>query len=95
MHTGEGFVACDLCAKTFSNNTKLKIHMLGVHSGIKAFSCKICGSKFRSDANARRHEKTHTGEGRDQYFSKILKICKQSFFFTRLYVSSISENFLL
>ena len=35
IHTGEGFVACGQCNKVFRTNNQLKIHELGIHSGIK------------------------------------------------------------
>ena len=36
IHTGEGFVSCGQCNKVFRTNNQLKVHELGIHSGLKA-----------------------------------------------------------
>ena len=45
------------CAQIFSDNFTLKIH-----TEDRPFSCKFCGSKFKTKTRVKRHELIHTGE---------------------------------
>ena len=38
---------CEECGKGFSTNYWLKIHVDGVHKGLKPFKCTYCTDAFR------------------------------------------------
>ena len=50
-----------------------KSHEL-IHSGVKAFPCQFCESKFTTPAGKKQHEKTHIG---DKSYS--CKFCDKSY----------------
>jgi len=45
---------CSVCDRTFSGQTALKHHMFK-HTGVKPFSCHICGRGFTQKHNLHRH----------------------------------------
>ncbi|XP_053378548.1 zinc finger protein 544-like [Mercenaria mercenaria] len=46
---------CSYCTKVFPRKCDLTRHML-IHSGVKAFSCDICGRSFRLQQHLKRHK---------------------------------------
>ncbi|XP_014839681.1 PREDICTED: oocyte zinc finger protein XlCOF6-like [Poecilia mexicana] len=56
-HKEKGKV-CHICGKTFQH---IEIHMR-THTGIKPYSCSICGKCFPRPGALRRHKKSHSGE---------------------------------
>ena len=50
-----------------------KSHEL-IHSGVKAFPCQFCESKFTTPAGKKQHEKTHIGDK-----SYCCKFCDKSY----------------
>ena len=47
-HTTTEQVPCDLCPKTFSHPTQLKLHIRNVHHREKSFNCPHCTKTFLS-----------------------------------------------
>ena len=45
-----------------------------IHSGVKAFACQFCESKFIDMAGKKQHEKMHTGEK-----AYMCKFCAKSY----------------
>ena len=45
---------CKECGMGFKEICRLKIHIQGVHQGVK-FSCDICGKDFLDPKNHKRH----------------------------------------
>jgi len=45
---------CNVCGKSFSDNTRLKIHSR-IHTGEKPFLCQICNQSFSDPSAYRRH----------------------------------------
>ncbi|XP_033754738.1 endothelial zinc finger protein induced by tumor necrosis factor alpha-like [Pecten maximus] len=61
IHSGDGFVQCDMCEQIFRDSNKLKCHREEVHFGIR-YDCPSCRSSFSRKSLLRKHMKTHTGE---------------------------------
>ncbi|XP_059203641.1 protein odd-skipped-related 2-like isoform X2 [Centropristis striata] len=53
--------SCDLCGKSFANQSALRIHYL-VHTGEKPHRCSLCGKGFTQKGNLKCHLRIHTGE---------------------------------
>ena len=53
---------CKTCGKMFKHEKNYKSH-LGVHDGVKRFTCSRCGQKFVHDSELLRHRKHCTGTG--------------------------------
>lgn len=54
-------LTCNICHKVLSHLTGLRVHKLG-HSGIKAFECKVCDSRFITKQRLEEHMMVHTKE---------------------------------
>ncbi|ODQ47695.1 hypothetical protein PICMEDRAFT_22354, partial [Pichia membranifaciens NRRL Y-2026] len=50
---------CDLCGKTFNNNSKLKSHTL-THTDERSYACDApgCDKAFARRSDLRRHQRT-------------------------------------
>lgn len=48
---------CELCAKSYRHEKKLKRHVKSVHSGSLEFQCLSCGRIFSSDSKLLQHSK--------------------------------------
>ena len=42
VQKGKKVFKCDVCGKSFSNQTKLTEHIAAIHEGKKPFTCDIC-----------------------------------------------------
>lgn len=60
---GRKSCSCELCPKTFSLNSSLKVHVR-VHIGEKPYSCHLCPMRFSENGNLTKHLRVHTGEKR-------------------------------
>ncbi|XP_052738640.1 zinc finger protein 425 isoform X2 [Bicyclus anynana] len=69
-------IICKICMKKFTLRGNLLRHMK-IHSGVKPFSCDICGFKVRWKYRLDNHMKSHIGKKRDKHFS--CNICKKKF----------------
>ncbi|KAJ7400422.1 hypothetical protein WISP_00208 [Willisornis vidua] len=49
------------CGKRFYLANHLRRH-LGVHSGVREFTCDTCGKSFKRKNHLEVHRRTHTGE---------------------------------
>ena len=54
---------CDVCAKGFLTNDRLKDHK-NVHTGEKPYKCQYCTSCFASKGTHAMHERSHLGHRR-------------------------------
>lgn len=52
-------VKCNECAKTFFNEANLRIHVRSVHIKERNYQCEICGTRFFTKTDQKRHERTH------------------------------------
>ena len=52
---------CPECGKSFRFKSDLEKHMK-IHTGERAFECKICQKSFRLNSHLKQHMVTHTGE---------------------------------
>ncbi len=64
---------CDMCKKTFSQQSNLCKHVL-IHYGLRPYGCDICGKRFTQQANLIKHKRIHTG---DKPF--VCKVCGRGF----------------
>lgn len=57
-------LSCEFCAKEFSNNSKLKVHIYSVHTenDAKPFICGVCGKGFGRREHFKEHERIHNNE---------------------------------
>lgn len=54
----EGQVPCDMCDKSFADQTKLNRHKLS-HLAVKPFGCDICGARLSRQDHLKRHMYMH------------------------------------
>ena len=52
---------CDICDKTFTLNSSLKVHISTVHDKVRAFECPHCPYKATQRGSLKSHILTHTG----------------------------------
>jgi len=54
-HTGSKPFVCEVCKKSFGQNSNLTRHMR-LHTGEKPFVCNICGKGFSQSTNLKTHQ---------------------------------------
>ncbi|XP_046141149.1 zinc finger protein 675-like isoform X1 [Osmia bicornis bicornis] len=60
QHENRKAVMCEECGKTFTRNSRLKVHMR-VHTGDKPYTCTICSKSFARRTAMKQHLLIHTG----------------------------------
>ncbi|XP_058798726.1 zinc finger protein 84-like isoform X3 [Phymastichus coffea] len=61
QHEQRQDVICEQCGKTFTRQSRLKIHMR-THLGLRPHTCQICGKSFARRNGLRQHLLIHTGQ---------------------------------
>ncbi|XP_017014634.2 zinc finger protein weckle [Drosophila takahashii] len=51
---------CDLCNKTLSSVTALKLHKEGIHQNVKPYICDSCGKQLKTITALNEHKLVHT-----------------------------------
>ena len=49
---------CEICSKSFGNNSDMKRHQRTVHENEKPFECEICLKSFGGKITLKTHERT-------------------------------------
>ncbi|XP_053617951.1 zinc finger protein 37-like isoform X2 [Plodia interpunctella] len=57
MHSREKLYKCDLCDRSFVQNSTLKRHML-THTGERPYPCTLCGKRFTQSNSQQLHYRT-------------------------------------
>ena len=55
VQEGKKVFKCDVCGKSFSNQTKLTEHIAAIHEGKKPFRCDICSYRFSQKTTMKKH----------------------------------------
>ncbi|KAH8282327.1 hypothetical protein KR054_006874 [Drosophila jambulina] len=58
--TTNATTTCDLCHKTLSSATALKMHKEGMHNNVKPFICDSCGKQLKTITALNEHKLVHT-----------------------------------
>ena len=53
---------CTQCNRIFDHQSKLSMHIKGVHEGIRPHVCEQCGKCYKTPFEFKLHTRTHTGE---------------------------------
>ena len=78
MHTGEKSYECDICKKTFRENSNLTNHKR-VHTGEKPYSCDVCQKSYAQSTGLYRHNKTSAHTERMKNKNTNVPITQNSF----------------
>lgn len=55
----EKLFQCEICSKSFSQNSNLITHIKHVHKGIREYVCEICSKEFKTNGSLAQHYLTH------------------------------------
>ncbi|KAJ8915195.1 hypothetical protein NQ315_015418 [Exocentrus adspersus] len=66
-HITEGRYKCPECAKGFSLQSMLQVHVLAKHTKAKPFKCEECGKSFVTKPGLKIHLKKHKTETKEDY----------------------------
>uniref|UniRef100_A0ABD2W6U7 C2H2-type domain-containing protein n=1 Tax=Trichogramma kaykai TaxID=54128 RepID=A0ABD2W6U7_9HYME len=75
VHLSESF-NCDICDKSFKQESRLKTHLNNIHYPSKSFKCDICNKLYSSRSALKKH--TNSKHKQDVFTHGVYQILKKN-----------------
>lgn len=62
MTNKKNIFPCEMCSKSFSQNSNLATHIKHIHQGLRDYICDICSKQFKTNGSLAQHTLTHSSD---------------------------------